>query len=172
MKNNKMEVIAIDPDNKMSGVAAVNTETGEIHVDNMTFTELVEYLTEKKRKAAEPDGTLFRVVIEAGWLNESNWHLMGRYMSAAKAAAIGRSVGMNHQTGILIEEICRQLLKLPTELQRPFKKCWKGKDGKITQAEITAIINHKLPRMNQDARDALLIAWVHANDPRTTRNNN
>jgi hypothetical protein len=47
------------------------------------------------------------------------------------------------------------------------KKCWKGKDGKITQDEIAYFVSagEKMPRMNQDQRDALLLAWVCAGYP-------
>lgn len=46
------------------------------------------------------------------------------------------------------------------------KEC-NGKDGKITQDEIAYFISSdgKLPRMNQDQRDALLLAWVCAGYP-------
>lgn len=151
-------IIAIDPDATQSGVAEVAVETGEIAVYKFGMADLMRYLHNKDDRT--------KIVIEAGWMNESNWHVLGRYMTARKAAAIGRSVGMNHQTGMMIEQICKDYFGLPTELQRPFKKCWKGKDGKITQEEMQEVTGHpKLPRMNQDQRDALLIAWVHAGLP-------
>ena len=156
-------IIAIDPDASQSGVAEVTTETGEIAVYKLGIAGLIRYLENKSYHHMVTKQET-KVVIEAGWLNGSNWHVkQNRYMTARKAAAIGRSVGMNHQTGMLIEQICRYYLELPTELQRPFQKCWKGKDGKITQEEMTEVTGwEKLPRMNQDQRDALLIAWTHA----------
>ena len=168
MSKNKT-IIAIDPDATQSGVAEVNTKTGEIAVYKFGMAELLQYL---KLKANDYNiiGRETKVIIEAGWLNESNWHITGKYMSAKKAAAIGRSVGMNHQTGMLIEQISKDFMGLPTELQKPLKKCWKGKDGKITQEEILEVTGkEKLPRMNQDQRDALLIAWVHAGLPMKIR---
>lgn len=159
-------IIAIDPDASQSGVAEVKTETGEIAVYKLGIADLLKFLVDKTYDHLITKKETTKVVIEAGWLNESNWHILNKYMTARKAAAIGRSVGMNHQTGMLIEQICRYYLELPTELQRPFKKCWKGKDGKITQAEMQQLTGHpKLPRMNQDQRDALLIAWTHAGLP-------
>lgn len=158
-------IIAIDPDARDSGVAQVDIQTKGIATFKMTFAEVISYLTEI-RKLAVKERWGYKVVIEAGWLNESNWHITGKYMSARKAAAIGRSVGMNHQTGVLLYETCKQYLGCDTELQKPLKKYWKGKDGKITQEEITEVTGkEKLPRMNQDQRDALLIAWVHAGLP-------
>lgn len=158
-------IIAIDPDATQSGVAEVKTETGEIAVYKLGMAELLRYLKIKATDYNIIDRET-KVIIEAGWLNESNWHILSRYMTARKAAAIGRSVGMNHQTGMIIEQICKDYFGLPTELQRPLKKCWKGKDGKITQQEMQQLTEHpKLPRMNQDQRDALLIAWVHTGLP-------
>ena len=159
------KIIAIDPDATQSGVAEVKTETGELKVYKLSIAEIMFYLGGVTAINEKTDNET-KVVIEAGWLNESNWHVLNRYMTARKAAAIGRSVGMNHQTGMMIEQICKDYFGLPTELQRPFKKCWKGKDGKITQEEMQEVTGHpKLPRMNQDQRDALLIAWVHAGLP-------
>lgn len=160
------EIIAIDPDIEKSGVATVDTRNGEVMVYKMTFPELINFIRAKWRYAAKPEGKTFNVVIEAGWLNQGNWHLgLNKYMSANRAAAIGRRVGLNHQTGILLEQVCRDMM-IPTELQMPYRKTWQGKDGKITQWEIEQLTGHpKLPRMNQDQRDALLIAWVHSGLP-------
>ena len=159
-------IIAIDPDASQSGVAEVKTETGEIAVYKLGIADLLKYLVDKYYDHQLTKEETTKVVIEAGWMNESNWHILNKYMTARKAAAIGRSVGMNHQTGMIIEQICKDYLELPTELQRPLKKCWRGKDGKITQDEMQQLTGHpKLPRMNQDQRDALLIAWTHAGLP-------
>lgn len=163
------EIIAIDPDSEKSGVATVDTRNGEVKVYKMTFPELINFIRAKWRDAAKPEGKTFNVVIEAGWLNRGNWHLgLNKYMSANRAAAIGRSVGLNHQTGILLSQMCEDMM-IPTELQMPYRKTWQGKDGKITQGEIESLTGHpKLPRMNQDQRDALLIAWVHSGLPMKT----
>lgn len=148
--------IGIDPDNQESGVAKVNRLTKEIVVSKFSFPLLVSYLGcidfEERH--------LYQIVIEGGWLNKSNWHTLGKYISTQKAAAIGRSAGMNHQTGILIKEMCESM-KLQVQVVKPLKKCWRGKDGKITQDEAEYFMG-KLPRMNQDERDAALLAWVHA----------
>lgn len=164
--SNYDRIIAIDPDARESGVAFLDVRSKTFSAHKMTFVQLMDFLYLKTIvQTAE-----IKVVIEAGWLNESNWHLKGKHMSARKAAAIGRSVGMNHQTGMLIEQMSKDYFKLPTELQKPLKKCWKGKDGKITQEEMMEVTGkEKLPRMNQDQRDALLIAWVHAGLPMKIR---
>ena len=159
-------IIAIDPDARESGVAELEIKTKEIRVYKMTFTRLMMFLNLQTIDLIAEEKQRIKLVIEAGWLNESNWHILNKYMTARKAAAIGRSVGMNHQTGMLIGEMSKDYFKLPTELQKPLKKCWKGKDGKITQEEMTEVTGwEKLPRMNQDQRDAVLLAWVCAGYP-------
>lgn len=96
-------VIGIDPDNAKSGVGIVHKTTAEVQTQTATFSELLSLLKDKQET-----GTRFGVVIEGGWLTTSNWHTTSR-MTARKAAAIGRSVGMNHQTGILLTEMCEAM---------------------------------------------------------------
>lgn len=153
-------IIGIDPDNQESGVGAVYDDK-KFLAYKMNFPALIDYL-----RAMNESCKKIKVVIEGGWLNKSNWHVLNRFMTAVKAAAIGRSTGMNHQTGILIVECCKHY-NIPCEIVNPLKKCWKGKDGKITQDEIAYFVSagEKMPRMNQDQRDALLLAWVCAGYP-------
>ena len=102
------------------------------------------------------------VVIEAGWLNKSNWHLH-RGFSIAKAAEVGRATGRNHQTGILIAEMC-DYLGVPYVLRKPLRKVWQGKDGKITAKELSVFTGLR-GRTNQEGRDAALLAWCEAGLP-------
>ena len=153
-------IIGIDPDNQESGVGTVYDDR-KFLAYKMNFPALIDYI-----RAMNESHKKVKVVIEGGWLNKSNWHVMSKFMTAVKAAAIGRSTGMNHQTGILIVECCKHY-NIPYEIIKPLKKCWKGKDGKITQDELAYFVSagEKLPRMNQDQRDALLLAWVCAGYP-------
>lgn len=96
----------------------------------MNFPALIDYL-----RAMNESCKKIKVVIEGGWLNKSNWHVLNRFMTAVKAAAIGRSTGMNHQTGILIVECCKHY-NIPCEIIKPLKKCWKGKDGKSRRTKL------------------------------------
>lgn len=150
-------VIGIDPDNTKSGVGIVHKTTAEVQTQTATFSELLSLLTDKQET-----GTRFGVVIEGGWLTTSNWHTTSR-MTARKAAAIGRSVGMNHQTGILLTEMC-EVMGLKYYVVPPLRKYWRGPDGKITQKELQCVVGdkNKLPRMSQDQRDAVLLAWVYS----------
>ena len=157
-------IIAIDPDNKESGVGIVYPETKFAIAMKASFPKLIEYLRETINTKSRGS---FKVIIEGGWLNESNWHIKqaSRYArdKEARAAKIGRATGMNAQTGILIQEYC-DYLGVDSQVVKPLKKCWKGKDGKITQDEMKAFIPN-VSRMNQDERDALLLAWVYADLP-------
>lgn len=158
-------IIGIDPDNKESGVGIVYKSTRSVSVAKYSFPKLMEYLSLTKSY----DKPIL-VVIEGGWLNQSNWHIKtaSTYVKdkLARAAAIGRSTGMNAQTGILIGEMCEHL-GIACSIVKPLEKLWSGKDRKITQAELQYIVGnaHKLPRMNQDERDALLLAWTYADLP-------
>lgn len=155
--------IGIDPDAARSGVGVLDRATREVDVKQLTFASLVAFLRVQQQRA-RVQGKRIIVVVEGGWLNHGNWHIPFR-CSAAKAAAIGRSVGMNHQTGILLVEILKAD-GIPVQVQRPLRKMWKGADGKITSAELAEITGKdKLPRCNQEGRDALLLAWVASGLP-------
>lgn len=150
-------IIGIDPDSEKNGVAIVSPATRLLNCECLTFAETIAGLQGYKYRA-EVLKQSFIVVIEAGWLNRSNWHTHG---NAKLAAAIGRSTGMNHQTGILLAQMC-DYYKIPYKLQKPLKKCWKGKDGKITHAELTKQLQLRgytdIPkRTNQEQRDAVLL---------------
>ena len=153
-------IVGIDPDIKKNGVAILTTAMRELETLSLTFYELTEFLYVTKANNYDR-GLSWLVVIEAGWLNKSNWHIRGG--SLAKAAAIGRSTGMNHQTGILIAEMCEGL-GIPYKLQKPYQKCWKGTDGKITHDELKSFTGIER-RTNQEERDAVLLAWLEANLP-------
>ena len=155
--------IGIDPDAEKSGVGVVKRATREVDVKQLAFASLVAFIRLQYHRA-EVQGKTIMVIVEGGWLIHGNWHIPFR-CSTAKAAAIGRSVGMNHQTGLLLVEILKAE-GIPVQVQRPLRKMWQGADGKITSAELAEITGKdKLPRCNQEGRDALLIAWVASGLP-------
>lgn len=148
-------VIGIDPDCEKSGYGIVDRENGDVvTLGACDFPTLLDILRVWGREAS--------VYIEGGWLNQGNWHLLGR-MSAARAAAIGRSVGRNHQTGMLIEQMARRQ-GYDVRVVKPLRKHWRGKDGKITAEELETVTGYH-GRSCQDARDAALLAWVYAGLP-------
>lgn len=144
-------IVGIDPDSDKNGVACLNVVERSLSIKALAFPHALEYLAR-----LEPD-TL--VVIEAGWLNKSNWHLNG-WDSKVKAAAKGNAVGRNHEVGRKLAEMCEHW-HIPYRLARPLKKMWQGPEGKITATELEAFTGYK-GRTNQEGRDAALLAWVEA----------
>lgn len=151
----KNVVIAIDPDSEKSGVGVVYRDTRQVMTYKHSFADLLHYLRQTKDVGRD-----FEVVIEGGWLNKSNWHTTAK-KGVQVAAEIGRRTGMNQQTGILLTEMCEDM-DVHYTVVKPLRKCWRGRDGKITQAELERVTGQKLPRMSQDQRDAVLLAWVYA----------
>jgi hypothetical protein len=148
-------IIAIDPDCDKSGVAILDTETQAIQISAMKFADLVDTLADWCNMK---NGCT--VLVEAGWLNQSNWHLK-RGESARMAAAKGNAVGRNHETGRKIVEMAKHFGLEVIELH-PLKKMWSGPDGKITHDEIAYFIPGFPARSNQETRDAALLAWHYA----------
>ena len=160
----KRTIIGIDPDSEKSGFSVLCPELKLYgNIGSLSFPALMKEL-QKWKQAAEYEDAELHVYIEGGWLNRSNWHLTtGMYTSLAKAAEIGRCTGRNHQTGILIGEMC-EALGIAHTIIKPLKKMWKSKDGKITAQEFKSVTGYT-GRTNQDSRDAALIAWVCAGLP-------
>lgn len=153
--------IGIDPDSVNSGVGIVERETRDVDAWAASFSEVVDFLASVKERA-RAENVRVLIVVEAGWLNESNWHIMPRD-SRAQAAAKGKAVGRCEQTGRLILEMAEHI-GLECVARKPLRKCWRGKDRKITHEEIAGFTGIT-GRTNQEARDALLLAWVEADLP-------
>lgn len=135
-----MIYIGIDPDVSKSGVATFNSETKELHLSTMEFFELFRYLHDLK-----PD----MVVIDAGWLNKSNWHTKS-YHSVAVNSKIAERTGANHEIGRKIGEMA-DFLMVPYQLHQPT-------NSKLNSGAFLAILRGRvsnLPsRCNQEERDA------------------
>lgn len=152
----KCVVIGIDPDVEKCGVGIVWPD-GRVEVRALTFGQLVSYLNNSRDLCAE-------LYVEAGWMNlKTTWHARPGD-SKAVAAKKGHSVGRNHQIGHDIVELAR-VYGYDVHEVRPLLKCWKGPDGKITAAELEHVVGSLPGRTNQEMRDALLLAWVHADRP-------
>lgn len=158
-------VIGIDPDTKKSGYAVINTKSGCVQsATDWELAKLFGILSAEKTSCQEL-GLSMVVVVEAAYLgSHHNWHLSGRYVSPAMAATIGYYTGCNHETGRAIIEFCR-FIGIDVVSQLPLRKCWKGKDKKITHEELVAITKWDKKRSNQEIRDAILIAWNYARLP-------
>lgn len=151
-------IIAIDPDVERSGVAFLQTSDRRIHLESLSFPELLNAILE----GANNNKSII-VVVEASWMIRSNWHL-SKFETKQRAAAKGYDVGRNHETGRKVVEMCKHW-GIEVVEHAPLRKCWKGKDGKITQGEIEQFIPGFPKRTNQDVRDAALLAWCYANFP-------
>lgn len=65
-------IIGIDPDVAKSGVAIYHRTEKVIVLESMTFPQLVDYLLTLSLRCPYEHVS---VLVEAGWLNKSNWHL-------------------------------------------------------------------------------------------------
>jgi hypothetical protein len=143
-----MILIGIDPDVDKSGVSFYNKETKELFLHNMGFFKLFDFLS-KLSNDNLVFGQKILVVIEAGWMNKSNWHKKAG-ASAALNAKIGSRTGANHEVGRKIVEMC-EYLGLEHKAVRPTQK-------KINQEMFTKITGYK-GRSNQENRDAVMLIW-------------
>lgn len=154
--------IGIDPDVDKSGFAVVSSAGNVIDIGCLPFAEMIDYVVLFAMSHSD-----VLVCIEGGWLNRTNWHTNGA--SIAMAARIGNAAGRNHQTGILLNEMLAYR-GVHTKVIKPLRKCWSGRDRKITHQEIAEFTHIKRKITNQEERDALLLAWVSAGLPiRITR---
>ncbi len=109
-------VIAIDPDVEKSGVAELSPQCRLLEVTNLTFPQLLDYLQTRK-KMSDTAHTSLVVVVEAGWLNQSNWHLRSKD-NVRVASAKGNATGRNHETG---RKVCGiDILCLPDNIKMIF----------------------------------------------------
>ncbi len=144
--------IGIDPDVDASGVARLDGDG--IECSTLPFPALLEYILAHKDA---------HYVIEASWMTGHVWHGQGN-KGKAHSARLGYDVGRNHEVGKKIAEYL-DWNNINYTLQPPLVKCWKGKDRKITHAEIVEITHWDRKVSNQEERDALLLAWVCSGRP-------
>ena len=102
MKSAYDRIIGIDPDCDKSGVAEVYIPSKHVNATKLLFPELMDYLQHMKREFSG-NGEKILVVVEAGWMNASNWHT-GRVRSIAAAAKTGQNTGRNHEVARKIAE--------------------------------------------------------------------
>lgn len=132
-------LIGIDPDVDKNGVAFIYKDV--IDLLNLNFFELFDYLKIAKSKPKE-----LLVVVEAGWLNKSNWHT-NKKGSAALNAKIGNNTGRNHEVGRKIIEML-EYLGVQYKLVKP-------KTSKINSKMFHRITGIK--KSNQEQRDSYML---------------
>lgn len=159
-------IIGVDPDVEKSGVAFLNRKSKTLEVVSLSFPELLDYLQFVKKKSDECKESVI-VVVEASWLISHHWQTK-RGDNQRVTAMKGNSAGRNHEVGRKIVEMCEHY-GLDVIEQRPLRKSWRGRDGKITADELNYILINggSLPikRSNQEERDAVLLAWNYAGLP-------
>lgn len=159
-------IIGIDPDCEKSGIAIIEPCSKTIFC--MNFVDLVRKLNELINIALFENLKL-TVYVEAGWLNKSNWHLppIEQKMHSVRevrskclvSCSIGNKTGRNHQLGICIVDMCA-LYGIKCVEVRPTNTKLKAEQFK----KLTGITQ----RLNQEGRDAYMLAWRH---DRTTNDN-
>ena len=157
-------IIAIDPDTEKSGVAMLDLKHNEVEAGAMPFPELIDTLRDVSQWTSP-----CKVIVEGGWLvSKSNYH----YARGRGGERIAKNVGANHETGRKIVEMLAYW-GIEHEVIRPLKKCWIGRDGTITLAELNSLLRgmgiKEMGRCNQDVRDAVLIALTYSGLPMRMR---
>lgn len=145
MAKSKMYV-GIDPDREKNGVALYSSRTETLlELLNLSFFDLFDYLKRLKDEYQEE----LVVVIEAGWMNRSNWHTRCTD-SAVKAAKIGKWVGGNHEVGQKLVEMA-EYLGITYRLTIPRRHKFDAKSFK----DFTGWTK----RTNPEQRDAALLVY-------------
>ena len=155
-------VMGIDPDVDRNGCAVLDTKDHKMTVQMLPFPRMIDYICDLAKQTEENNQEMI-VVIEAGWLNRSNFHILMRHGKQG-IASLGVDQGRNEQVSRLIGEFMEHY-GIDYEFKRPLTKCWKGKDRKITKEEIEMVTGQSLGRINQEGRDAALLAWEYAGLP-------
>lgn len=153
-------VIGIDPDIYLSGVAEIELATQDVKLQSLRFPELIGYICDITDRYED-----VLIVVELDRETTHNWHFNYK-ASLSKVNKMGFDVGKCIQRGTDIADMLRYL-GCEVEEQKPLRKCWAGKDGKITDEEVRRLlgINITKTRTNQEERDALLIAITWTNIP-------
>lgn len=168
-------IIGVDPDIEKNGCACIERSRRELDVACLNFPETLDWIKAKHEQWKEACGnnaetrSAFMAYIEAGWLNKGNWHVSesrnGKFSPSAWAAAVGKSDGECSAVSKKLIE-CLEYMGIPVTPIRPLRKCWKGRDRKITHEELMRElelyrVQHSLRRSNQEVRDAVLLALVN-----------
>jgi len=159
-KKKYQKVIGIDPDIYLSGVAVIDLTNNDIKLSTMRYPELIGYIT----SLTEGNDNIL-VVVELDRETTHIWH-PSRHITTALANKMGYDVGKCIQRGADIADMLRYL-GCDVQEQKPLRKQWNGKDGKMTDAEMRRLkgITITKKRTNQEERDALLLALAWTNIP-------
>lgn len=137
-------IIGIDPDVDKSGWACYDVKREIMMLTTYKLVDIIIFLHESflLRKW----GKIY-VVIEAGWLNKSNWHY-NENTSKAAAAQIGARTGANWEIGKQIEKACIHY-GIEYKLVKPTR-------SKVKAEAFNKLFDYK-GRTNQEQRDAAML---------------
>jgi len=144
VKRKKMKFIGIDPDVHKSGYAEIRFN-GDRVVRNLAILDFWQIVDELQACTIEDSQHI--VLIEAGYLNKTNFHARGNKKYAAK---IGERVGANHQIGKLFVEYCKQNSIDYREIV--------PRRSKVKAPEFETITGYS-GRTNQEQRDAMMLIY-------------
>lgn len=134
-------IIGIDPDLIKSGIACLHQDTKRIEMTCLSFVDLIKFV-----RMNQP--IIKCVYLEAGWLNQkSSWHAAENKNTAAK---IGKNVGQNHATGMLMQQ-CLEAENVKVILVKPTTTKYDAEQfEKLTKIKT---------RTNQEMRDAAMLVF-------------
>lgn len=134
--------IGVDPDVNKNGVGFYYKDSKRLELENLRFFALFDAIKQFKTRYN------ITVIIDAGWLNKSNFHVTGTNKNVN--GKIGERVGANHQCGKLIAQMC-EYLGVNYELHRPTR-------SKVNKEVFEQITGYK-GRTNQETRDAGMLVY-------------
>lgn len=167
-------LIGIDPDTKASGWACIDLSDRTVHLETLTFMDILAILTEWRREVDDhylDEAYSYRFVVEDIWKIAHNWHVSARD-NRQTISKKGYHIGRCSMVGQLIYEAIGAYF-FPRIAQPPLRKVWRGIDGKISHPELLELCEKhdlKLPlskqkQTNQEERDALLLALHNISTP-------
>lgn len=167
-------LIGIDPDTKASGWACIDLSDRTVHLETLTFMDILAILTEWRREVDDhylDEAYSYRFVVEDIWRVAHNWHVSPRD-NRQTISKKGYHIGRCSMVGQLIYEAIGAHF-FPRIAQPPLRKVWRGADGKITHPELLELCEKhdlilppsKQKQTNQEERDALLLALHHIATP-------
>lgn len=145
VKSDYQLVIGIDPDVEKNGIAIYAPFDKSLQLYNWYFFELYDNLKTYKQVTDEK----ILLVIEAGYLNKSNWHVHSKQKKSL-VANIGQRTGANHQVAIMLAQMA-EYLEIDYKLVKPTK-------SKMNSDTFKKITGYK-KLSNQEQRDAAILVW-------------
>lgn len=154
MANKFAYYVGIDPDVDKCGVALWDAiHQCFVFIKSIEFWDLIHFINtgeiiDTGMGIFAWEDYFVKIVIEGGWLVEkSNFH---KDQGPRRREKIAKNVGMNHETGILLEKYCRKY-KIPVEINPP--------SGQKYPSLFFRQLTGWKKSTNQDSRDAAMLVF-------------